>query len=278
MTKVLLVPLVLLAAALVGLVVLARVLEPRLAFHPVPGGGETPADFGVGYRDLVVTTGDGERLHAWLLPRDDALAQVLYFHGNGGNLAGWAPVLAGLHRRGFEVLALDYRGYGHSTGRPSERGLYRDAEAFVRLFASELRRPGVPVVYWGRSLGCAPAARAARIEPPDGLVLESGFARGRDVFRGDPVLSFLGLFASYRFDTAALLQGVNRPTLVIHGDRDVVVRFEEGERLFRAIRSPKRFHRVPGGGHNDAEPREPEAYWNAVVGFVVDLREGRAGG
>jgi fermentation-respiration switch protein FrsA (DUF1100 family) len=273
-TKLVLVPLVLAAAALVALVLLARVLEPRLAFYPVRGAGETPATFGVPYRDLVVTTPDGERLHAWVLPREDPLAQVLYFHGNGGNLAGWAPVLAGLHRRGFEVLALDYRGYGLSSGTPSERGLYVDAQAFVRRVAAELRNEDVPLVYWGRSLGCAPAARAARVVPPDGLVLEAGFARGRDVFRGDPVLAFLGLFASYRFDTAALLRGVDRPVLLLHGDRDGVVPLEEGERLFRSIRSPKRFHRIRGGGHNDAEPRDPEAYWGAVEAFVGDLPRG----
>jgi fermentation-respiration switch protein FrsA (DUF1100 family) len=273
-TKLVLIPLVLLAAGMLGLVLLARALEPRLAFFPVRGAGETPATFGVPYRDLVLTTADGERLHAWVLPHEEPRAQVLYFHGNGGNLPGWAPVLVGLHRRGFEVLALDYRGYGLSTGTPSERGLYRDAEAFVRRFAEDLRHEGVPAVYWGRSLGSAPAAHAARVLPPDGLVMEAGFTDARSVVRSDPLLSFLALFASYRFDTAGLMRTVEQPVLVIHGDRDGVVPFAEGERLFAAIRSPKRFHRVRDGGHNDAEPRDSEAYWAAVMDFVEELGSG----
>src|SRR5688572_8725241 len=81
----------------------------------------------------------------------EARASVVYFHGNGGNLSIWAPILAGIHREGYAVYAIDYRGYGLSTGRPSERGLFRDLDAFVP-WARDRVPAGLPVVYWGRSL------------------------------------------------------------------------------------------------------------------------------
>jgi len=123
------------AIALIGLLVafavLVRAVEARFAFLPLMGETATPRDFGMRYEDLTIPTRDGERLHAWLLPADTPRARILYFHGNGGNLSVWAPILANLTPHGYSVLAFDYRGYGLSTGRPSERGLYRDVDAVL---------------------------------------------------------------------------------------------------------------------------------------------------
>ncbi len=267
----------LIAAAVVGFVALAALkilvtwLEPRLAFFPVAGGEVTPLDVGIPYRDLTIRTTDGEKLEAWLLPHPNPRAEVLYFHGNGGNLSGWTAVLAGIHRRGFTVLAVDYRGYGRSTGRPSERGLYRDAEALVATFRNGLHQTGVPIVYWGRSLGCAVAAHASRVAEPDGLILEAGFPDARAVLRGSPVLAFLALFSSYRFATTDLLRAGSRPVLVIHGEADLTIPPELGRRLYEAIDGPRSFHGVPGGHHNDVEPAAAEGYWRAVLQFVESL-------
>src|SRR5205807_7305140 len=87
-------------------------------------------------------------------------ARIVFLHGNGGNPLGGAPILAGIARHGYEVVAFDYRGYGVSTGRPSELGLYRDVDALLaQPFAS--RATSMPVMYWGRSLGTAMAAYAS---------------------------------------------------------------------------------------------------------------------
>ncbi len=116
-----------------------------------------------------------------------------YFHGNGGNLSIWAPILAGIARQGYAVTAFDYRGYGNSTGRPSERGLYRDVDAIVERFWSE-PRPAGPVVYWGRSLGRAMAAYAATVRAPDGLIRESTSPDVRSLVRTQPLLALLAVF------------------------------------------------------------------------------------
>src|SRR5207244_9861974 len=122
-----------------------RWLEPRFAFFPSAGETTTPAAFGVEFSTMTIATTDGEKLHAWLLRAPTPRAFVVYFHGNGGNLSIWAPILSGLAQRGYDVLAVDYRGYGPTTGRPTETALYRDAAASGEP-AWTIQRHGQPPV------------------------------------------------------------------------------------------------------------------------------------
>ena len=265
-----------LLAALVILATFVRLLEPRLAFFPMAGESVTPRDFGVDYDSAAVRTRDGERLCSWSLARPEARARIVYFHGNGGNLSMWAPIVAGIARCGYFVFAFDYRGYGVSTGRPTEQGLYRDVDAVVERVWHDFPG-GTPVVYWGRSLGVAMAAYAATVRAPDGLILESGFPDARSFIRTSPVLACLALFSTYRFPCSEFINrlGTPVPVLVVHGDDDHVVSLTQGRAHFDAIAAPKRFVIVRGGDHNDLAPSDPTTYWAAVGGFIESLQ--RAG-
>jgi len=262
-----------------GLLFFVRWLEPRFAFFPSAGESTTPSEFGVPFTAVTLTTSDGERLRAWLLTGTDSRALVVYFHGNGGNLSVWAPILSDLARHGFDVLAFDYRGYGLSTGRPTESGVYRDADAILDHVASALSgsRPrdfaqGRPIVYWGRSLGTAVAAYAASRRRPDGIILEAGFPDARAVIRSSPPLALLSVFSSYRFATATWLEKVPAPALVIHGDADQVIPFALGRALFDQLTGDKTFVAIPGGDHNDARPADEHVYWGAVDAFIRGTR------
>jgi fermentation-respiration switch protein FrsA (DUF1100 family) len=255
------------------LVVLVRLLEPRLAFFPFAGETTTPRDFGLDYEALTVETGDGERLRAWHIHPAPSTQHpvVVYFHGNGGNLSNWAPIVAGIARRGCSVLAFDYRGYGVSSGRPTERGLYRDVDAIVDYVWTKASPPPT-VVYWGRSLGVSMAAYAATRRPPAGLILESGFPDARSLFRAPSPMAFLALFSTYRFPAAEFLRSVKVPALVVHGDADSIVPYEQGRALYERIEGPKEFFTVRGGDHNDTAPPDGSAYWDAILTFVNRLR------
>ena len=255
-----------------ALALFVRWLEPRMAFFPFPGEAETPRDFGVPFEAVTITTADGERLRAWRLtpPAPQAArARIVYFHGNGGNLSNWVPILAGIARRGYAVFALDYRGYGASSGSPTERGLYRDVDAALPVAWPEAAP--TPIVYWGRSLGAAMAGYAATVTKPDGVIIEAGFPNARAVLRGSPVLAALSLLASYRFPAAECLGRAGTPALVMHGDRDSVIPFALGRELFDAIPEPRTFVVIPGGDHNDAVAPDAEAYWAAVHRFITTL-------
>jgi uncharacterized protein len=259
-----------LGAVLVVLVAAVRWLEPRFAFFPNAGEDTTPLEFGIEYRAVTIATKDGERLHGWWMRHSSPKACVLYFHGNGGNLSIWAPILAVIVRRGYTVLAFDYRGYGLSTGRPTEQGLYRDVEAAIVEFRSRESPTPAPRLYWGRSLGTAMAAYAATIDAPDALILESGFPSARSLLRGSPVMSVLSLFSTYRFPTAAFLERRPTPTpvLILHGDADRIVPIDQGRQLFERLSEPKQFVTIKGGDHNDVAPPDPATYWQAVETFI----------
>jgi fermentation-respiration switch protein FrsA (DUF1100 family) len=257
---------------------LVRWMEPRMAFFPTTGESETPQTFGVPFDGITIETADGERLHAWVMRAPAPRANVVYFHGNGANLSNWSPILTGIVKRGYSVVAFDYRGYGNSTGHPTERGLYRDVDAVVK-YASSARSEPIPTIYWGRSLGAAMAGYAATVEPPDGIILESGFANVRAAVRDSAILVALSSFSSYRFPTAEFVNRAKRPALVMHGSRDSVIPFARGRELFDALAVPKEFVVIEGGDHNDDVPRDVEAYWSAVDRFTDGLaHRGKVGG
>jgi uncharacterized protein len=268
---------VILTILILGVIaVCVRLAEPHVAFFPTAGEQRTPKHFGIEFTPHTLATVDGERVHAWHLPRQAPRARIVYFHGNGGNLSLWADVLAGLWEQGFDVVAVDYRGYGLSTGGPSERGLYRDVDATIELAHDRLPRIDAPMVYWGRSLGTPMAAYAASRRAADGVVLESGFTSVRAVVKANPLMWFFSWFSSYSFPTATWMSSVRQPTLVLHGDRDSVIPYALGVSLYEGLPGPKQFVTLPGVDHNDAMSDEASLYWDAVKSFVSALRKPRS--
>ena len=260
---------------IVSLKLLILWLEPRMAFFPLRGVQQTPENVGLPYTDVSIRTTDGETLHGWWLEHPEPRAQVIFWHGNGGNLSLWLEVIAGIRRRGFSVLAVDYRGYGASTGRPSERGIYRDAEATAGEFARRFRRGSAPVIYWGRSIGCPVAASSISTARPDALVLESPMPHVRAVLRTNPIMWALSFLSSYRFPTSRFLQGYDGPLLVIHGEVDSIVPLSAGQQVFENARtSRKTFVSIPGADHNDLHVVNSAAYWRAIDEFVAGVRAG----
>lgn len=263
-------PLIVVAASLVALKLLVIWIEPRMAFYPIRGVQEAPAVAGLAFEDVAIPTADGERLHGWWLDAPGARAQVVFFHGNGGNLSLWLDAIVGIRQHGYSVLAIDYRGYGSSTGRPSEKGLYRDAEASIQIFRDRLHKPGAPVVYWGRSIGSPVAAHAAGRVPPDALVLESPMPDVRSLLRTNPVLWLLSFLSSYRFPTARLVRHYSGPVLIVHGDADSIVPHQAGRRVFDAAEtSRKTFVTIAGADHNDLHLVNPRRYWDAIETFIA---------
>ena len=262
--------LIFLAVALAALTALVRWLEPRIAFFPFPGEDDTPRSAGLAFDAVTIATSDGERLRAWAIHGPEPRARIVYFHGNGGNLSNWSATLSAVAQRGYSVLAADYRGYGLSTGRPTERGLYRDVDATIARPWTDAEGK-LPLIYWGRSLGGAMAAYAATVRRPNGVIIEAGFADARSAVRGSPVLAVLSLLASYRFPAADFINQANVPVLQLHGDRDSVIPIELGRELFQKITGPKQFVVIPGGDHNDAAPRDAEGYWSAIDRFMTSV-------
>ena len=218
----------------------ALLFFPARALHATP---DSP------YEELAIATDDGERLHGWWVPSGAEHARhVLLCHGNGGNVSDRVPHIAHLNAAGFDVLAFDYRGYGRSTGRPSEAGTYRDARAARRALLE--RADPDRVLYLGESLGAAVALELAHHHPPAGLILQSPFTSVRDMARLHyPVVPRALVPDAY--PSLRLIRQLAIPLLVLHGERDDIVPLLHGEELYEAAAGPKRLVRFPRAGHND---------------------------
>ena len=211
----------------------------------------TPASAGLTYRDVALTTGDGERLHGWWVQRRAAaLGSVLLCHGNAGNVGDRVAHADVLTRVGFDVLLFDYRGYGSSSGRPDEQGTYSDARAALRWLRSRPDVDPARVLYLGESLGGAVALELALEHPPAGLVLLSAFTSVRDMARiHNPLIP--AAIVPDAYPSLRLIGGLQAPLLVLHGEDDMIVPVEHAQALHDAAPEPKRLRIVPAVGHND---------------------------
>ena len=250
------------------------VIDRVLVYHPTSSLSATPADVGLEYADVYLTASDGVRVHGWHIPGRSRIT-LLWFHGNSGNIGHRADGIALLSRHvGVGVFIIDYRGYGMSEGRPSEKGIYRDAEAALEYLIEEMGLdPEREIVLFGRSLGAGVAAEMAARYRVRGVVLESGFTSIRDMAKVGSANLFVWpimRLMEARYDSLSKMSRIESPVMVIHGDRDDTIPYEMGERLYAAAPDPKRFYRVHGGSHNDTYIAGGEAYYDALSQFIAD--------
>jgi fermentation-respiration switch protein FrsA (DUF1100 family) len=209
-----------------------------------------PAEAGLaGAEEVVLDTADGERVIAWQLPPRADKPVVLYFHGNGASLRWRLERFRALTADGTGLVALSYRGYGGSSGSPSEAGFIADALAAYAFAAA--RYAPQRIIVWGESLGSGVAVAVAAEKPVGHVVLESPFTSAADIGAERYWFVPVRLLMKDQFRSDLRIGKVTAPVLVLHGDRDRVVPFALGERLYGMITAPKRFVRFPGLGHND---------------------------
>jgi fermentation-respiration switch protein FrsA (DUF1100 family) len=225
--------------------------QEQMVFLPTTSVAATPAQLGLTYEDVRLHSGAGVQLQAWYVPAADPEAPVvLFFHGNAGNISHRLDTLGLLHGLGLSTLIIDYRGYGNSTGRPTEPGLYQDALAAWRYLVEERAVPPEHIVLHGRSLGAAVAAWLATQERPGALILESAFLSVPELGAHHYPWLPVRLLARIRFPLDEYLRSVQVPVLVVHSPADEIVPFAHGRALYAAAREPRAFLEIRGG-HNE---------------------------
>ena len=226
-------------------------MQRSMLYHPT-ATRISPADAGLPEAEEVeLTTSDGERLVAWHVPPRGDRPVVIYFHGNG-EIVAWR---VGRHRAtitdGIGLIALNFRGYGGSTGTPTEDGLHRDAEAAYAFAAA--RYPPQRIALWGHSLGTGVAVRLAATKPVGKLVLEAPYSSTADVAAElYPYVPVRWLMKD-QFHSDQWIGKVHVPLLIMHGAQDDVIPIRFAERLFALANEPKRFIAYDKGGHNDLD-------------------------
>jgi abhydrolase domain-containing protein 17 len=246
------------------LCVVAYLVADRMIFLP------PPATYSGDLGTIHLTTADGVQISALHLKHPSAEYTILYSHGNAEDLGLVSPLLARVREWGFSVFAYDYRGYGTSQGRPSERGVYADVDAAYAYLTRTLAIPSERIIVYGRSVGGGPAVDLAVRQPVAGLVLESAFITA---FR---VLTRVPLLPIDEFRNLDKIGRVRCPVLVMHGMEDDIVPVTHGRRLFAAAREPKRALWVAGAGHNDFTLVAGERQARAMVEFAALVGQGQA--
>jgi len=253
-----------------AVLVLVFLFQSHLVFFPGTGREAVlnPQSYGMRFEAVEIRTADGETLAAWWVPAEGARGTVLFFHGNAGNISHRLDYLQMFHRLRYSTLIVDYRGYGKSTGSPSEEGTYLDAEAAWDYARHTRLALPQDIVIAGESLGGAVATWLAAKVNPRAVVLLSTFTSVPDL--GAQVYWFLPvrLLSRIRYDNRENLKRISAPVFIAHSRDDDVVPYAHGKKLFEAANEPKAFLEM-SGGHNDGFIfTRPE--WVAALAAFLD--------
>jgi hypothetical protein len=212
--------------------------------------GASPGDIGLDYEDVSLTTSDNERLHGWYVPVADSKGVLLFFHGNAGNISHRLDSIEIFHELGLDILIIDYRGYGQSTGKASEQGTYLDAQAAWDYLINSRRIPADRIIVFGRSLGGAVGAWLAVQHTPAAVIIESSFSSG--VAMAHRLYPFLPvhLITRLKYPVADYAARLKCPVLVVHSRHDEIIPFTMGQAIHAAVKQQKKFLELRGDHNN----------------------------
>ena len=256
------------AALLYGLLVLAlAAFSDKFVFIPTRSVHATPNAVGLEYEEVFLRTEDGIDIWGWYVPASGRESVVLFCHGNAGNLSHRLESLRVFSELGFSCLIFDYRGFGKSTGRPTEEGTHLDAEAAWRYLVEQKEVQPGRIVVFGRSLGGAVAARLALRHRPGALVVESSFTTMPDL--AATLAPFLPVrrLLPFEYATVRIIGNIQCPVLIIHSRDDELIPFRFGQALFAAAAEPKELLPIKGSHNNGfrVSIHEYKAGWGAFI-------------
>lgn len=247
-------------------VLISYSLHHRIMFQPTPLAEDYQFDFEHPFSEKYLQDDSlGISLHAlhFTVP-DTAKGIVLYFHGNADNLQRWGRYTVDLTQRNYEVLAIDYPGYGKSEGEPSEAAIYRSAD-LAYAWARERYAPEQIVIY-GRSMGGAPASWLAGRQPAQQLILETPFPSVPKLFRTQASVVLVPFEPRIKFPVIHYLESVPCPVTIFHGTDDWVVPYRAAAQLKSVLKPADRFITIEGGGHKDL--RSFSAYQQSLTDLL----------
>lgn len=237
-----------LAVAYVLLLCVGYAFQRHLLYKPPPAVAQ-PSISGAAIQVAPITTADGEHLVGWYLPPQAGKPVILFFGSRSSSLAGQEGRWRRMADAGVGFLAIGYRGYSGSTGKPSEKGLHADARAAYDWLAK--RYPASDIIIHGYSLGSGVAVRLAAEHPARALILEAPYTSMDDFVATKVRWAPIKLMMKDKYLSAEWIAKVHTPLLIVHGDNDTVIPFAQGQRMFKLANGPKTFVHMMGSDHYD---------------------------
>lgn len=250
------------------IVVLCTIFIEKFIFFPsvLDKGWTAPAPF----EELYITTPDGETVHALYSMPKKADKLLLWCHGNAGNVAHRIDMAREFIKRDVGIMLFDYRGYGKSTGTPTEQGVYKDAEAVNSYLRVHKQITPDKIIIFGKSLGGAIACELASKVECKAVILQSTFSNLRDMVKSVAPIIPAYLLVGDRFDSLSKIQKIVKPKLHIHSLADEIVPYRLGLRLFAAAPEPKELYTLDSVGHNETY-LIGEEYFDKITNFIKSL-------
>ena len=228
--------------------VLAFVFQRKLQFFPSKNLRD-PAFYGLSdFQIQTLTTKDNLKITSWFKEPEEDQKTIVYFHGNGGNLADRNLRFKLFAKAGFGIMALSYQGYGTSEGKPSQKALIENADLVIDFLIKKGLK-AEDMIFYGESLGSFVAIKQAVKFNPFAVVLESPFYSVLEIGKQNYWFLPVSLLLKDRFESNKYAGDVKSKVLVLHGDKDRVVPIKSGKKLFKIFTSEKKFVEVPGEGH-----------------------------
>ena len=252
------------------------IFQSRYVYYPklvLPILAADPSYIGLPFENISFETSDGVKLSGWFIPKENSRGVLLFCHGNAGNIGHRLESIQLFNRLGLEIFIFDYRGYGESEGKPTEKGTYQDAEAAWRYIVKERQVDPDKVLVFGRSLGGGIASWLASRYTPGALILESTFTSLTDIAAARYWFMPIKLLMRLKYDTAEHLRKVNCPVLIVHSHDDEEIPFTHGQRLFEIASEPKEFLETTGT-HNEGFITSGVIYEDRIDSFIhryIDL-------
>ncbi|MGB5821390.1 MAG: alpha/beta hydrolase [Saonia sp.] len=225
-------------------------LQEKLIFLPTRLAVDYSYSFTQPFEEVFLTAADGAKLNAVHFKREDPKGVILYFHGNAGDLSRWGHIASFFAEKGYDVVVMDYRTYGKSTGKLSERVLHEDAQLFYDYLLKRYNEDSI--LLYGRSLGTGIATRLASRNKPVQLILETPYYSLMDIAKERFPFLPLKWLLKYKFQSFEYIQSVTCPVVIFHGTQDAIVPYDSGKRLFDTIPgAEKKMYTITDGGHNN---------------------------
>lgn len=259
--------------ALAGTVGLLEHLRYRFqhshTYYPsqYPTGIWDPSVYGVPVDDVWFESEDGVALHGWWMGHPQAMATVVFCHGNTGSIGDWVGLYPKLSRLKVNLFVFDYRGYGRSAGQPHESGLFADVRAALDYVHEQKNIDWSKIILFGHSLGGAVATDGALHRPIAGLVVQASFTQTKDMARVVYPNWPVHLVTRNQFRSIEKVPQLEMPKLFIHGTEDGTIPYEIGRELFEAAAEPKDWYEVPRAGHNDVDKHGGICYFRYLRKF-----------
>lgn len=247
------------------IIVLLYFFQHKIIFQPEKLSLDYEYQFDQEFEEFFITSEDSIRLNGLHFKTKNPKGAILYFHGNRGSLRRWGNIASFFVKKQYDVIIMDYRGYGKSKGTITEKLLYADAQLFYEYAKNKYSEEKITI--YGRSLGTGIATKIAAQNQPGNLVLETPFSSMEDVTSYWLPIFPVNAVLKFKFPSDQFIKNVTCNITIYHGTKDRVVPFSLGEKLFKSITySDKKMIVIEGGAHNNLN--EFELYKSTIDGVL----------